>query len=387
MVVREGLTASTVISGLQGPTDFDFFPDGRIVFAEKDGLVRIARDGKILRRPLLDLRRRVSTFRFRGVVNVTVDPEFPRRPYIYIVYPPRGPGGRQVDEPVVGRLSRFEVHGDVADAASETVLVGADGKPGTSCRALPVTSDCLPADGEHLGADIVFTKEGTIFVSTGDGGTGETEAIQPATLAQNENTLGGKILHIDREGRGVPGNPFWNGNPDANRSKVWATGLRNPFRIALVPDRPKTLIVGDVGWFSFEELNVVERSGDYGWPCVEGPERTEKFQMRDFCTRYYEHATPVAPWLALERPPFYSITGGVALQDANGWPSEFAGSYIFGDWLSNELYAVPLDVDSPAGDFTVIAQKAAGPVAFALRPEGLYFLAVNVGELRRIAPA
>jgi glucose/arabinose dehydrogenase len=181
---------------------------------------------------------------------------------------------------------------------------------------------------------MVFTEEGTIFVSTGDGGTGEVDTTEPASLAQNRNTLGGKILHIDREGRGVPGNPFWNGDPDANRSKVWATGLRNPFRIALVPGRPKTLIVGDVGWFTYEELNVVERAGDYGWPCFEGPERTQTYRERGFCVSYYERANPVAPWLAVERPPFYSITGGVPLQDAEGWPSEFAGTYVFGDWMS-----------------------------------------------------
>lgn len=387
MRVPEGLTASTVVTGLRGPTDFDFLPDGGVVFAEKEGLVRIARGGKIVRRPLLDLRRRVSTWSWRGMVNVTVDPEFPRRPYVYVAYSARGPGGRQAREPVVVRVSRFEVRGDVADPASEKVLLGADGRPGTSCRALPVTSDCIPADGDHLGADMVFTKEGTIFVSTGDGGAGDIETIEPASLAQNTNTLGGKILHIDREGRGVPGNPFWNGNPDANRSKVWATGLRNPFRIALVPGRPKTLIVGDVGWHTYEELDIVERARDYGWPCFEGPERTPKYRTRGFCVSYYEHANPVAPWLSVERPPFYSITGGVPVPDADGWPSDLAGSYVFGDWISSELYAVPLDVDSPAGEYKVFAQKGAGPVAFALRPDGLYVLAVNVGELRRIAPA
>ena len=72
--------------------------------------------------------------------------------------------------------------------------------------------------------------------------------------------------------------------------------------------------------------------------------------------------------------------------DAPGWPTWLSDHYVFADWSKSEIYAVPLEVDAPAEEPRTIASNAAGPVAFALRPEGLYFLAVNTGELRRIEP-
>jgi len=388
MDLADGLTGSVVVSGLRGPTDFEFLPDGRILFTEKDGLVRMAENGRLARRPFLDLRSRVNTSFFRGVMNITVDPDFGRRPFIYVVYSVRGPGGVESREPLQMRVSRFEVRGDTAVAGSERIILGSERLPGKSCRALPRSADCIPADGDHLGADMVFRPDGTIFVSTGDGGGGDVEGIEPAAfLAQDPNTLGGKILHVDREGRGLPANPFWNGDPDANRSKVWATGLRNPFRITLLPGTSDTLVVGDVGWDSFEEIDIVERGSNHGWPCYEGPDRTPKYELRGFCRRYYTDGKSAGePWFTMPQPPLFSITGGVPISDAAGWPAEFEGQYVFGDWLASEIYTVPLDVDSPAQESRTIASNAAGPVAFALRPDGLYFLAVNTGELRRIKP-
>jgi len=80
MGLDDGLMVSTVASNLRFPTDFDFLPDGRILVAEKNGLVRIVDDGKLARKPLLDLRGRINRNFFRGIVNVTVDPESPPSP-------------------------------------------------------------------------------------------------------------------------------------------------------------------------------------------------------------------------------------------------------------------------------------------------------------------
>ena len=384
MGLETGLTVSTVASDLRFPTDFAFLPDGRILVAEKDGFVRVVEDGKVAGEPLLDLRGRINRNFFRGIVNVTVDPDFPAKPFVYVAYAVRGPKGPDSTEPITARISRFSVRGGVAVMASEKAILGGDKPPRGSCRRLPRTADCLPAEVDHIGTDIVFTPEGTMLIATGDGGG--HEVVEPlAFLAQDPDTLGGKILHVDREGRGVPGNPYWNGNPDANRSKVWATGLRNPFRMAAVSGEAATLVVGDVGWNTFEELHIVRRGSDQGWPCFEGPERTPEYEETAFCRRYYDESSPAEPWFSVRQPDGASITAGVPLGDAQGWPSGFAGHYVFADWAKSEIYAVPLDVDAPAEEPRTIASNASGPVAFAFRPEGLYFLAVNSGELRLIA--
>ena len=385
MELVDGLTATTVASGLRYPTDLAFLPDGRILAAEKDGLVRVIENGNVARKPFLDLRARVNTRFFRGIVDLTVDVEFPRQPFVYVAYTVQGPRGRASPEPITAHVSRFRVRGEIAVLASEKVLLGSEKPPRGSCRRLPRGADCLPAEVDHVGADLVFTPRGTIFISTGDGG-GREAVEQPAFAAQDLDTLGGKILHVDRDGRGVPGNPYWNGDPDANRSKIWAVGLRNPFRMSSVPGEVGTLVVGDVGWDSFEELDVVRRGSDQGWPCFEGPEPTPRYEDTGFCRRYYEERDPTEPWYSASHAKRHSITAGVPMDGASGWPSELAGQYVFGDWTTSEIYAVPLELDAPAQTPRTIATHAAGPVAFALRPEGLYFVAVNTGELRLIAP-
>ncbi|MDQ3672025.1 MAG: PQQ-dependent sugar dehydrogenase [Actinomycetota bacterium] len=386
MGLENGLAVSTVVSDLRFPTDFDFLPDGRILVAEKNGFVRVVDDGKVSVKPVLDLRNRINRHFFRGIVNVTVDADFPAEPYVYVAYAVRGPKGPDSDEAITARISRFSVRGDTAVMASEKVLFGSEKPARGSCRRLPRGADCLPAEVDHIGTDMAFTPQGTILVSTGDGGG--QEVVEPlAFLAQEPDTLGGKILHVDRDGRGVSENPYWSGDPDAIRSKVWATGLRNPFRISAVTDSADTLVVGDVGWNTFEELHIVRRGSDLGWPCFEGPERTPEYQDTDFCRRYYGESSPDEPWYSVPQPDGSSITAGVAMGTAEGWPDGFADHYVFADWTKSELYAVPLDLDAPAEEPRTIATNAAGPVAFALRPEGLYFLAVNTGELRLIAPA
>ena len=103
-----------------------------------------------------------------------------------------------------------------------------------------------------------------------------------AFRSQLVDCLNGKILRIDPDtGDGIPSNPFYDpAKPHGAASRVWALGLRNPFRMSLKPGtgshlrqdgNPGTLYIGDVGWVTWEEQSVVERPGqNFGWPIFEG---------------------------------------------------------------------------------------------------------------------
>jgi glucose/arabinose dehydrogenase len=263
------------------------------------------------------------------------------------------------------------------------IVGGDDAKP---CAELPLWGDCLPSSLDVDGADTVFASDGTLFVSTGFGG-GEEHVEPSAFLADDRGTLGGKILHVDREGRGLPSNPFWDGDPQSNRSKVWATGFRNPFRMALLPGSPTTLAVGDVGWDSFESLLRVGRGSDSGWPCFEGGHKTPEYRDTPRCADYYRAhpEAPNAPWLAIPHPPGIAITGGVPLTRASGLPADLRSDYAFADWGAGTLTLVPLGETSNPKQ-TPLARSAAGPVRLRVGPDGaLYYLAANSGDLRRIA--
>ena len=83
-----------------------------------------------------------------------------------------------------------------------------------------------------------------------------------ALRAQDLSSLGGKILHITLNGQGVATNPFWNGDPNANRSKVWAYGLRNPWRNSF-DRRTGDLFIGDVGQDDYEEIDRLPAEGGF----------------------------------------------------------------------------------------------------------------------------
>ena len=285
------LRLTTVVHGFHYPSDFAFLPGGRILVAEKDGQIKVATsEGEIDDTPFLDLRDRVSTAYFRGIMDITVDPDFSAHPYLYVVYTALG-AGQTSKQPTVVRVSRFTVVGNRADPASEKIILGTAGT--RSCFDVPRTADCLPSEVDLDGAEIVFAPDGTMFVSTGSGG-GTNGVDQISFRAQDVDTLGGKVLRVDRNGRGLPGNPFWNGDADANRSKVWATGLRNPFRIALLSGTPRTIVAGDLGWHRWDRVVRVTRGADLAWPCYEGPSRPAGYRASRFCLALLPEASQAA---------------------------------------------------------------------------------------------
>ena len=96
------LDVTTVARGFPYPTDFDFLPDGRILMAEKNGMIRsVSSSGRPGAQPFLDLRSRVTTSFFRGILGFKVDPDFAAHPFVYVAYTPKlagekptGPHGR-----------------------------------------------------------------------------------------------------------------------------------------------------------------------------------------------------------------------------------------------------------------------------------------------------
>jgi glucose/arabinose dehydrogenase len=380
----DGFSAETVASGFQLPTDFAFLPDGRILVAEKVGIVKLVENGKVADKPLIDLRNRVNSQFFRGLMSVDVDPDFAKNHFVYVVYTVNR-HATDPKSPTFVRVSRFTLS-DGSTAGGEKVIIGAAGSKTGSCTTLPASTDCVPSDVDHIGADIAFGRDGTLFISTGDGG-GQERVEATAFRAQDADALGGKVLHVTRDGRGLPSNPFYTGDVSANRSKVWVIGLRNPFRLTLAPgtDLP---IVGEVGWTTFDEIDAAPAGANLGWPCYEGTGRTREYESTSFCKAMYHRATPVrAPTISLAHGASSSVTGGV-FYTGSAYPSEYRGSYFYGDWAQGWIRYVRIDPSTgrATGRSTDFAGNAGGPVAFQMGPDGnLYYLSIGNGDVRRFA--
>lgn len=381
VVLQAGFRQDVVAQGLLFPADFDFLPDGRILVAQRDGLFRLVDNGRLLRRPVLDLRGTVDLAAFRGLVTVDIDPDFDENGFFYTVYTLKT--GEAI-EPTTVRVSRFAMRDDVADPATETVLLGAE--EGVPCLELPSGADCLPAYVDHYGADILFRDDGTMLVATGDGG-GKDAVEDTAFGAQDLDYLGGKILRVTRLGAGVPDNPFWNGSEDANRSKVWASGLRNPFRLADGPG--ENVYAGDVGWRTREEISSVARGANLGWPCFEGAVRTMEYRSTDVCQTFYANppASLRGPLLDFPHADSVSLTLG-DFSAGLSFPERFRRVLFFGDWGKSWLRYADVKPDGSLGPAQPFARNTAGPVAIKVGPDGaLYYMALNAGQLRRIRPA
>src|SRR5262249_40282723 len=123
----------------------------------------------------------------------------------------------------------------------------------------------------HTVGTVLAQPDGTLFVGNGDASS-NCNVDNSALAAQDLTSPRGKILHINANGTGVSSNPFYEpGNPSSWRSRVFAYGLRNPFRFTVKPGTTSTLYIGEVGWSTYEEIDVARGGENFGWPCWEGP--------------------------------------------------------------------------------------------------------------------
>jgi len=377
-----GFREQVVAGGFTYPTDFSFLPDGDVLVSVKNGVVYRVTPGRPGRHIVLDLRSRIDTFDFRGLVTVAVSPTFSRDHRIYALYVPKPVHAPQTAT-TVARFSSFVIGAD-GRASHERILVGSVTVP--TCSRIPVTADCLSSDLDHNGAQVAFAKDGTIFLSTGDGGGYDNRLEPSAVAAQDPDALSGKVLHIDRNGRGLPGNPWWNGDPRANRSKVWAVGLRNPFRLTLDP-RTSVPIVGDVGRRAFEEIDAAPRGANLGWPCWEGHIHNPVYAPTRMCAALYDEPSGSLTWPLVVLPHAVSATiVGGAFAPA-GYPAPYGGAYFFGDWAKGWIRFVHIAPGDARvlGPSRIFATGIPGPVAIHVGPDGhLYYMSLNAGELCRL---
>ena len=372
-----GFVDELVVGGLRAPTAFAVLPHGRILVAELSGRVRVLVWGRLEREPFLDLRRKVNSVRARGLMDVAVPRDFERRPVAYLYYAweddPRRPLA-----PKTMRLTRVRVEHDRGVPESEVVLVGrrkcGPGREGADC--VPVACTC------HVGGHIGFGRRGEILLSTGDGSP-FTHADYRSLRSQGVDWLLGKVLRVNGRGLGLRDNPFWSGRARDNRSKVWSYGLRNPWRFTVRPGSG-AVVLGDVGWRRWEELDVAARGANFGWPCYEGPRPQPGFAHFRICKRLYRKGARAPLW-AYPRGSAGSVTGGVFVPGPT-WPGAYRRAYVFADYVRGVLLYTRLDRGNNLL-FTPrrFATRVPGIVDLGVDRNGdLLYLSNSTGELRRI---
>ena len=300
---------------LEAPTNLVQAPDGSLLITEQEGLIigfdeEALREGQSIATEVLDIRDRVSDRGWEeGLLGMALSPTNERHVFLY--YSAAGPR-----RSVVSRLTFSEGYTHL-DEGSELVILEVE-----------------QPYANHNGGQIAFGPDGYLYIGLGDGGA----AGDPQGNGQDTSTLLGSILRIDvSEATAVqpyvipPDNPFVDGG---GRPEIWAYGLRNPWRFSF--DRETSeLWTGDVGQNRWEEVDIIERGGNYGWNAMEG---NHCFRPPDNC-REEGMLPPV--WEYPLKDDACSVIGGYVYRGA-AIPS-LVGWYVYGDFCTGEIFSLRRD--------------------------------------------
>lgn len=426
VIAPPGFVVENAVPGVEWivPVNIQFFPGGRMLVAEKGGRLWTVVNGVRSATPLLDIRTKVLDQSDRGLLGIAIDPDYPDNHWIYVLYTV-DPDSNDVDtdNDAYGRLERWTVSfadSNTVEPNSRIVLLGRTWREG------PVA-----ASGSHTIGSVEFGTDGSLLVSMGDGaqfngidaGGGDADAFGPgrtdpaedigAFRSQMLESLAGKVLRIDpATGHGYPNNPFWDGDPTSVVSRVWTYGVRNPFRLCVRPGSgatdpaagdPGTLYLGDVGYVTFEEQNIVRTGGlNLGWPCREGAAPNGGYQSatpaHHGCGSIGTPENPVLPtdpdgqWHHADStqsiPPNArgnAAVGGAFYTGAT-YPLLYRGAYFYADYGKEWIQVATVDSTDHFTWQNVFVLDANAPVDLTADPISgdLYYVSITTGEVRRI---
>jgi len=312
-----GVKVETVAENLDIPWSIVWDPDGTIFFTERNGNVRIIQDGIVSEKPILSLD--VGGFE-GGLLGIALDPNYSENHYIYLFYTYN---------------NFFSTENKVVRYVESNLTLSED----------KVLIDKIPGGPNHDGGRIQFGPDGKLYITTGDAGN--------AGLAQDKNSVAGKILRINSDGSIPEDNPF-SGSP------IYSYGHRNPQ--GLDWDDSGNLVATEHGPRQHDEINVIVPGANYGWPDIIGSETMEGL------------VTPI-----MNTGDDTWAPSGAEFYDGNKIP-QWTGKFFVATLRGNHLHMIDFDIEKNkvlshqklfVGDFGRLRDVATGPDGY------LYFLTSN----------
>jgi glucose/arabinose dehydrogenase len=230
-----GAVTESFLAGAEFPVSLAFAPDGRLFYSElHTGKIRVVQNGTLLRDPFYKFA--VAGQPETGLLGLALDPDFAHNHYLYVFYTSVADGSAESGG---------------SSGPNEVVRLTDVGNKGTELT--PIMH--LPSGAIHNGGTLRFGPDGKLYVTLGDNDQG--------TNAQDLNTLAGKMLRVNSDGSIPDDNPFV--GQSGKQPAIWAYGLRNAYSFAFHPVG-HTLLATENGPGDNDELDVIARGANYGWP-------------------------------------------------------------------------------------------------------------------------
>ena len=419
--VPAGFTDTAVISGLASPTNAVFAPDGRVFVSEKSGLVKTFDSlADTTATTTADLRTQTQDFWDRGLLGLALDPAYPTRPYLYVLYTydavpggtaprwgdqcPTPPGATEDGCVVTGRLSKLTLGTNGVATGAEQVLV---------------TNWCQQYPSHSIGS-IAFGPDGNLYAGGGDGASfnfadwgqrGNPCADPPGTAGTNlapPDARGGALRsQSPRRPAGEPvtlDGTIARVHPDTGATQIVSYGQRNQFRFAFRPGTSE-IWSGDVGWNTWEEINRLTNVTDatvenFGWPCYEGSGRQSGYDGANLtmCESLYTAGGQTAPYYVYNHsasvaagdgcPTGGSSIAGIAFETTSNYPAAYDGALFFADSSRGCIWAMQRGTNGLPNPATIVpfVTGVNAPVQVLTGPGGdLYYVALGAGQLRRVS--
>jgi glucose/arabinose dehydrogenase len=298
----QGWRTETVVAGLSHPWSIAWLPDGSAVVTEREGRLRLIRDGRLDPRPVTGLPPVVAHGQ-GGLLDVSVHPDFAQNRYLYLTLVTGTPDANRT------ALARGRL---VGHSLRETEILFRSADP--------------KAGGQHFGSRLVWLPDGSLLMSIGDGGNPPI-AFGDGNIrdqAQNPGTHFGAVVRLLDDGSPAPDNPFAN-DPGA-RPEIWTIGHRNIQGMTRDPNTGR-IWANEHGSRGGDELNHIEGGRNYGWPVVTYSNEYWGPRISDETSRP-GIADPALVWTPSKAPSGLAFYSGDVYP---GWRGDlFSGALKFG---------------------------------------------------------
>ena len=340
----------TVIEGLEHPWSMVWLPKGEILITERPGRLRVVREGKLDPKAIAGVPE-VFAVGQGGLLDVAIHPQFAQNRWIYLTY----------------------AHGDREANRTRVARAVYDGASLRDVRVIFEVSQAKTGS-QHFGSRLLWLPDGTLLVAIGDGGNPPLQLAGDLIRKQSQNLQShlGKIIRINDDGSLPKDNPFAG-------SKIWSYGHRNIQGISFDP-MTKRVWATEHGAKGGDELNLIEKGKNYGWPVVSA---SQEYGTNTPVSREKSRPDLIDPktiWTPAIAP------SGLVFYTGNRFPN-WQGNLFAGGLVSRDIRRLSVD---KSGE--IINQEAI-PIGQRVRdvrqsPDGFLYLLTDEGngQLIRLEP-